>query len=479
MHLRADWRIVEPLASVLAAIGLIVLVVFALRSDDETTRTTLQPLTANPRYFADGSGGPLYLSGSHTWANLVDMGTTNPPPPFDFGAYLDLLERHDHNFIRLWTFEQTQWAPDSGTILHVSPQPWLRTGPGIALDDQPRFDLTRFNPAYFNRLRARVLAAQARGIYVSIMLFEGWELQLSKKPFNWQTHPFNGANNVNGIDGDLDGDEVGTEIHTLENPAVTAVQEEYVRTVIDTVQDLDNVLFEIANESGGYSTDWQYSMIDLIKSYEEEKGGKRHPVGMTFQWVGGDNEALLESEADWISPRGSDYLENPPVADGHKVVLFDNDHVCGVCPGESFIWKSFFRGHNPIYMDPLTEDNPVFPNPGAAATYEDARAAMGRTLNLARQIDLTWMKPRTDLTSTAYALAEPGERYLVYQPDTGGFSVDLRGARSDFTSRWLDMATGEWAPGANVRGGRRVEVDPPDEGPAVLELERIALEDMQ
>jgi len=40
----------------------------------------------NPRYFTDGTKGPdgslkaVYLTGSHTWANLIDRGPSDPPP---------------------------------------------------------------------------------------------------------------------------------------------------------------------------------------------------------------------------------------------------------------------------------------------------------------------------------------------------------------------------------------------------------------
>src|SRR5262249_47748064 len=55
----------------------------------------------NRRYFTDGNGVAVYLTGSHTWGNLCDY----PPdkyPPFDYPAYLDFLDRFHHNFIRLW-----------------------------------------------------------------------------------------------------------------------------------------------------------------------------------------------------------------------------------------------------------------------------------------------------------------------------------------------------------------------------------------
>ena len=65
-----------------------------------------------------------------------------------------------------------------------------------------KFDLSQFNQAYFDRMRERIQQAGERGIYVSVMLFDGWALQFS--PDAWLYHPFHAANNINGIDGDRD-----------------------------------------------------------------------------------------------------------------------------------------------------------------------------------------------------------------------------------------------------------------------------------
>src|SRR5687768_2328977 len=89
---------------------------------------------ANPRYFTDGTKGPdgqlkaVYLTGSHTWSNLMDRGANDPPPVFDFEQYLNLLEKHNHNFIRLWRHEHS--IPEDTLF----PLPYRRTGPGNALD---------------------------------------------------------------------------------------------------------------------------------------------------------------------------------------------------------------------------------------------------------------------------------------------------------------------------------------------------------
>src|SRR5919109_596199 len=52
----------------------------------------------NPRYFAD-SGKVVYLTGSQTHANFQDWGYSDPPPRFDYNAYLNFLQAHNHNFI--------------------------------------------------------------------------------------------------------------------------------------------------------------------------------------------------------------------------------------------------------------------------------------------------------------------------------------------------------------------------------------------
>jgi hypothetical protein len=183
----------------------------------------------NSRYFTDGTGKPVYLTGAHTWANLQEIGFTDLPPAFDYNAHLEFLKRHHHNFIRLWRWELTKWteARDNHTR-YSTPHPWERTGPGNALDGKPKFDLNRLNSAYFDRLRSRVFAAREQGIYVSIMLFEGWGLSFA----SWDGHPFNVLNNIQGINGDPVGNGKGTETHTLAVPGITRIQEAYVRRVM-------------------------------------------------------------------------------------------------------------------------------------------------------------------------------------------------------------------------------------------------------
>src|SRR6516162_2629578 len=60
----------------------------------------LKPHPTNPRYFTDGSGKAIFLTGSHTWANLQDIAyaAKTSPPQFDFHSYVSFLKKHNHNF---------------------------------------------------------------------------------------------------------------------------------------------------------------------------------------------------------------------------------------------------------------------------------------------------------------------------------------------------------------------------------------------
>jgi uncharacterized protein DUF6298 len=279
----------------------------------------------NPRYFSDDSGKAIYLTGSHTWPNLIDRGPSDPPPKFDFDGYLDLLEKRHHNFIRLWARHVTWYHGYGEGELHAATLAWQRTGPGNALDGKPKFDLTQLNDAYFERLRSRVAAAGERGIYVSVMLFGGYY----ECHGGWLGNPFHARNNINGIDGDPDGDDHGFESHTLALPNITELQQAYVRKVIDTINDLDNCLYEISNEGNESSYQWQCRLIDFIHEYEGKKP-KQHAVGMTALWsesAARCNKLLAESPADWISPlTDAKGIRDIFPADGKKVSLLDSDH---------------------------------------------------------------------------------------------------------------------------------------------------------
>lgn len=484
---------------------------------------------ANPRYFTVASARAsdrkaVYLTGSHIWNNFHDgLGPGLDAPSEleqnDYDAYLTFLKDHGHNFIRLWRWEQFKSASATASFhLCMTPQPWARTGPGLATDGKPRFDLSTFDQRYFDRLRARVIAAGKEGIYVAVMLFDGFGLHLSQAPDHVEGHPFHAANNINGIALTSINDEQVLPLDLR----VQALQEAYLRKVVDTVADLPNVLYEVANESsgGGHvdrtfaevlgladvpswgdSTAWQYGVIAFVKQYEQQRGYDRHPIGMTMQFPVPDqskvNEVLFKSPADWISPGddetfvageypdeaerpASRWLTDPPENVGRKVVLTDTDHYAAGRGDALWAWKSFLRGHHPILMDfgIINVSSPLDPSLGVPSyeSFEPARYAMGDTVRFASRVRLIEMVPRSDLCSTGYALANPGKEYLVLQPNEAADSFTVMVEAGTYAVEWFDITSRQTETDGKVSVGRsETTLFTPTKratGPMVLYLKR-------
>ena len=94
------------------------------------------------------------------------------------------------------------------------------------------------------------------------------------------------------------------------------------------------------------------------------------------------------------APRQSRWLEDPPAADGRKVVISDTDHYA---PGR------------------------------------------GDTLRFAKRMNLIQTQPHGELSSTGYALADPGEEYLVLQPSATAGPFTVRLAAGTYTVEWFGV----------------------------------------
>ncbi len=437
-----------------------------IRDRDATSpAASLRVHPTNPRYVTDGSGRALLLTGSHTWLSLQDGGTSDPPPPFDYERYLDWLEAKGHRFFRLWVWEQPRWlAHRTDDDYYIDPVPYARTGPGLAADGKPKFDLTKFNDAYFARLRERVEAAGRRGIYVAVMLFQGWSIEpkawyLSGGLNPWRGHPFHRDNNVNGIDGDPAGADHGILTHTLAIPEVWELRKAYVRRVVETVADLGNAAYEIVNEDDATEENsaWQDAVVDFIHATEAELG-QHHPVLRSMQWPGVEShEPIFASPAEMIALNSpaqhgfgfEDYRNDPPIADGRKVIVLDTDHLWGIGGTVTWVWRAVMRGHNPIFMDPW-EDDFVVHGPFEVG----ARDAMTVARELCDRFDFARFTPRTDVATTRFALrADDDGTIIAYEPNGEMFTVDLGSPDASFAVEWVHPTTGLGQRGAPVTGG--------------------------
>ena len=378
----------------------------------------------NPRYFTDNSGKAIYLTGLHTFQTLQDEAKY----VFNYDKWLDFMVAQKANHLRVWV---------TAGFYGVNPIPFDRTGPGKASDGGLKFDVGKLNQAYFDKLRRLVEQAEARGIYVQIMLTNG--IFVNNLPDMWEQVAWNPINNVNGYALER------TDLFTMKNRTWVDLADRYVDKVVDSVNDLDNVLYEVSNEASIDSKAWQYHVIDRIHAREKQKP-KQHPVGMgAFDYRTPDapqNAELLGSDAEFYSLSWRNIDFTPPVADGKKVSILDSDHVWGfpLKPAPKnygdWIWKAFTRGHNPIYLDTY-----ILPNYRRYPPDKQLRNAIGYARTMANKIDLDHMIPDTSVCSTGFALVNADTEYLIYQPAHASFTVML--PAKTFRFEWLNPTNGK------------------------------------
>ncbi len=450
----------------------------------------LKVLSTNSHYFTDDTGRAVYLTGSHTWNTLQDWGTDGSVHPTDFAAFVRLLVSHHHNFTLLWTTElpKVHALPSVATSppdFTVAPFPWQRTGPGKASDGKLKFDLTKFNPAFFERLRDRVQQLHAVGIYAGVYLLTGEFVNRFRSPTDG--YPFTGSNNVNGIN---DGGGVASVTMTAPN-AITAFQDAYVKKMIDTLSNLPNVLWAVSEEAPANSVWWNNHLISLVHSYEAGKP-YQHPVGYAVR-SDSDDASITNSDADWIAPSARISPANS-CGSGHprcKVNINDSDHsyfgMWNDSPqaNRNFFWINFSQGSQTLFMDPYLvyyprqhrnlPQSPIVNGIGSRpdSRWENVRDTMGYIRRYAERMNLAEMSPQAGLSSTGHALATTTAvqpELLVYAPNGGKFSVDLSKHMGRFAVEWMNPATGAKVAARDVDGGATRTFTPSFSGDAVLYL---------
>jgi hypothetical protein len=221
----------------------------------------------NPRIF-EFRGQPLVLlTATEHYGAVMNR-------PFRFERYLADAAEKKITLTRLFTlFRELQGTCNPySTCKPESPDyiaPFLRVGPGKALDGQPQYDLDQRNPEFFERLHRFLGLASGYGIIVEVVL-----LSNTYNDAVWALNPLNPRNNINGL-----AEMQWPEYMSLRHDRLHARQAAHVRTIVEETNAYDNVIYEICNEPGGNvkqpgspTTDevnaWQAALAQVIRQTE-------------------------------------------------------------------------------------------------------------------------------------------------------------------------------------------------------------------
>jgi len=252
---------VQPLVLIFTSFAFIAQV-RALEAAGENRPLQLHP--KNPHYLLFRGRPTILIGSTEHYGAVMNL-------DFDYIKYLDATRRDGMNVTR--TFSGTYHEiPGSFGITDntLSPKrylgPWARTETAGAADGGNKFDLKKFDPAYWDRLKDFVAQAGKRGIVVEYVLF---------CPFYdenlWKVNPMNAANNINAI-----GACPRTEVYTLKHADLVAVHDAFTREAVRQLNGFDNLYFEICNEPyfGGVTEQWQAHIAQAIVDTEKDLPNK-------------------------------------------------------------------------------------------------------------------------------------------------------------------------------------------------------------
>ena len=215
----------------------------------------------NPHYFLwRGKPTVLIAAGEHYGA-VINL-------DFDYGRYLDELKKHRFNLTRIFSGTYREAASSfniTGNTLAPADErfacPWARSSTPGPSHGGNKFDLARWNEAYFTRLKDFVKEAGERGVVVELVLF-----CTMYDDTVWNANPMNARNNVNGI-----GTVGKHEVYSAKDNDLLAVQKAVARKLVTELNSFDNVYFEVCNEPyerGGLTTQWSDQIIATIVDAE-------------------------------------------------------------------------------------------------------------------------------------------------------------------------------------------------------------------
>jgi hypothetical protein len=103
--------------------------------------------------------------------------------------------------------------------------------------------------------------------------------------------------------------------------------------------------------------------------------------------------------------------------------------------------------------------------------WDPIRRSMGYTHRYAEKMNLIATRPRNNLASTKYCLANPGIEYLVYNPEADKPSITVNLKAGTYKYEWLNPDNGKIvAEGTIKANGGEKKFEAPFKGDAVLYL---------
>lgn len=449
-----------------------------------------------------------------------DPGRVGPCRTEDLDRLTDNMLRcgypgFEHNF-GLW-FDRRRDAHDTGrrtdakVVGPLLEQPWARGEGDAAWDGLPKYDLTRFNPWYFERLKKFADLCDRKGT----ILFHNFYNQhcLLETDAHYVDFPWRPTNCIQPT-GMPDAIPAANAFYDVSDPVRRRLHRAYIRHCLDVLGSNTNVVHLVSEEYTG-PREFVAFWIDTIVEWERETGRdvlvglgatrdvqdailadpKRSAavsvIDLRYWWYKADGALFAPPGGKEVPGRYASCFDvakqSPPGQIYRQVREYrqrypDKAIIHAIDASREQTWAFLMAGGAILirrmeYADspgPRPWDPPadyVAPEDSAIIqpTYDFIRTALAEILPHMQPSDLI-----RESAAPTWCLADDGDNFLVYAPKGDLFRLDLATARGPFRAQWFDPETGRLsdATDGEISGGTAVEFNSPSSHPLVLWLKK-------
>ncbi|SDM09384.1 hypothetical protein SAMN05421823_110143 [Catalinimonas alkaloidigena] len=377
--------------------------------------------------------------------------------------------RDDHERVRRMNPEV--WAP-------FYEQPFARSGQGAAWDQLSKYDLTKYNPWYWSRLRQFAVLAAQNGLVLFHQNY--FQHNILEAGAHWADSPWRPANNVNETDfpepPPYAGDKrifLAEQFYDIAHPVRRELHRAYIRQCLDNFVGTPNVIQFISAEYTGplhFVEFW----LDVVQAWQEETG---HDATIALSTTKDVQDAIL---ADPKRAAVVDVIDIRYWRYGENSVLYAPEGGKNLAPRQHARQMKAPKRTLEATYQAVREYRERYPDKAVLYSSDGwdvfgwgvfmgggSLAALPATTNAELLQHAAGLQPLALPNPDAWALAnaQQGE-YVVWNWASEPLSLDLQAIKGNFRVRWINPADGCVLPQeGKIKGGSIVTLpSPPTEG---------------
>ena len=348
--------------------------------------------------------------------------------------------------------------------------PFLRSGQGFEWDGLSKYDLTKYNPWYFNRLKQFATLCDSKGLVLVDKHF--FQHNIIEAGAHWASCPWRSVNNINDMGfpepPPYAGDKrifMSAQFYDVTNTHRCDIYRAYFRHCLDELADSTNVIHLTGEEFTGPLAFMQF-WLDTVSQWEKDTGKHvfiglsatkdvqdailadpvRAPmvsvIDIRYWWYQVDGKPYAPPGGVNLSPRQLERIV-PHKASSFSEVLHAVQEYREKYPDKAVMYSA--DGQGQFGWAALM----------GGGSLPDIRTALDPALAAA----VTEMQPvaAAKLPENEYALADANQNYLIGSSTRGPINFDLSSSKYAYTERWINPRTGEVSAPTAVADNKIVE----------------------